>query len=65
MFFTRLLSSVVLVVLALVTILTGGYLLAAVLLFLSLTAFHELMKACKLSGEQGRKIGRASCRERV
>ena len=52
MFFTRLLSSVVLVVLALVTILTGGYLLAAVLLFLSLTAFHELMKACKLSGEQ-------------
>ena len=57
MFFTRLLSSVVLVVLALVTILTGGYLLAAVLLFLSLTAFHELMKACKLSGEQGRISG--------
>lgn len=57
MFFTRLLSSVVLVVLALVTILTGGYLLAAVLLFLSLTAFHELMKACKLSGERGRISG--------
>ena len=57
MFFTRLLSSVVLVVLALVTILTGGYLLAAVLLFLSLIAFHELMRACKLSGEQGRISG--------
>lgn len=57
MFFTRLLSSVVLVVLALVTILTGGCLLAAVLLFLSLTAFHELMKACKLSGEPGRING--------
>ena len=31
MFLTRLMSSVVLVVLALVTILSGGYLLAAVL----------------------------------
>ena len=49
MFMTRLMSSIVLVVLALVTILTGGYLLAAVLLFLALTAFRELMKACKLS----------------
>ncbi len=53
MFMTRLMSSIVLVVLALVTILAGGYLLAAVLLFLALTAYRELLKACKLT-EQGR-----------
>lgn len=51
MFKTRLISSIVLVVLALAVILQGGYLLAAVLLFLSLTAYRELMKACKLSPE--------------
>ena len=49
MFKTRLISSIVLVVLALVVILTGGYLLAAVLLFLSLTAYRDLMKACVLT----------------
>lgn len=54
MFLTRLISGVVLVALALLTILTGGYLLAAVLLFLALTAFHELTKACGLSGKEGR-----------
>lgn len=48
MFITRLISSVVLVVAALLTILMGGYVLAAVLLFLSLVAYRELMKACKL-----------------
>lgn len=53
MFKTRLISSIVLVVLALVVILTGGYLLAAVLLFLSLTAYRELMKACGLT-EKGK-----------
>lgn len=53
MFLTRCISGVVLVVLALFTILTGGYLLAAVLLFLALTAFHELTKACGLSGKAG------------
>lgn len=52
MFLTRLISSVVLATLALFTILTGGYLLAAVLLFLALTAFHELTKACGLSGRE-------------
>ncbi len=36
MFMTRLMSSVVLVALAAVTVLTGGYVLAAVLLFLAL-----------------------------
>lgn len=50
MFLTRLMSSVVLVVLALVTILSGGYLLAAVLFFLAVVAFGELMNACKLTG---------------
>lgn len=54
MFLTRLISGVVLVVLALFTILTGGYLLAAVLLFLALMAFHELTKTCGLSGREGR-----------
>ena len=56
MFKTRLISSIVLVVLALVVILTGGYLLAAVLLFLSFTAYHELMKACGLT-EKGKPSG--------
>lgn len=51
MFVTRLMSSIVLVVLSLCTILTGGYLLAAVLLFLALTAYRELSKACKLTQE--------------
>lgn len=51
MFKTRLISSIVLVIIALVTILQGGYLLAAVLLFLALVAYRELMQACKLSGE--------------
>ena len=55
MFRTRVISSVVLVILALVTILSGGYLLAATLLFLALVAYRELMKACKLSGE-GKKF---------
>ena len=59
MFKTRLISSIVLVVLALVVILTGGYLLAAVLLFLSLTAYRELMKACGLTekGKPSRNCG--------
>ena len=48
MFITRLISSVVLVAAALMTILQGGYVLAMVLLFLSLVAYRELMKACKL-----------------
>ena len=51
MFMTRLMSSVVLVALAAVTVLTGGYVLAAVLLFLALKAYRELTKACRLSGE--------------
>ncbi len=49
MFFTRLLSSIVLVIVALVTLLRGGYLLAAVLLLISLVAYRELCKACNLN----------------
>lgn len=46
MFVTRLFSSVVLVAIALVTLFTGGYLLAAVCLCISMIAYSELMKAC-------------------
>lgn len=58
MFGKRLMSSIILVIVALFTILTGGHLLAAVLLFLAVTAYHELMKACKLAGggTDGRKV---------
>ena len=42
MFLTRLFSSVVLVIIALVTLLQGSYLLAAILLFISLVAYNEL-----------------------
>lgn len=45
MFFTRLFSSVILVLIALVTLVMGGGLLAAVLLFISCVAFMELSKA--------------------
>ncbi len=50
MFTTRLMSSVVLLALALFTIYSGGYLLAAVLYFLAMLAYHELTRACKLGG---------------
>ena len=45
MFWTRVISGAVLVVIALVTILTGGGVLAAVLLLTSLVGFFELSKA--------------------
>lgn len=62
MFMTRLMSSIVLVILALVTILSGGYFLAGVLLFLALVAFGELMKACKLmDGGKGNGLGIIGC----
>lgn len=51
MFRTRLISGIILVVAALFVILQGGYVLAAVLLCLSLIGYRELMKACKLHGE--------------
>ena len=46
MFGKRLMSSVVLVVLALFLLLTGGGILALGMLILSLIAFRELTKAC-------------------
>lgn len=55
MFMTRLFSSVILVVIALVTLLQGGYLLAALLLLISLIAYYELCKACKIHSE-GQRI---------
>lgn len=58
MFMTRLMSSIVLVIVTLLTITLGGdLLLAAVLLFLSLIAYRELMKACKLAGEEKKWSG--------
>lgn len=56
MFMTRLASSIVLLTLALLTIYTGGYLLAAVLFLLAVIAYHELTKACGLAGK-GQKNG--------
>lgn len=46
MFWTRLFSGIVLVAIAFVTLFTGGYLLAAVCLAISLAAYRELVKAC-------------------
>lgn len=51
MFMTRLLSSAVIVMIALATLLAGGYLLAAVLLVISLIAYKELCKVCKVHVE--------------
>jgi len=50
---TRCISGAVLVVIALVTILSGGYVLAATLLAISCIAFHELSKVCKIHDEKG------------
>lgn len=60
MFVTRVLSSIILVVIALVTLLTGGYLLAAVLFTISLIAYGELCKACGIHTE-GQKINALEC----
>ncbi len=57
MFFTRFMSSVVLVVLSLFTIFAGGYFLGVVLLFLALTAYRELSKACKLEEDKTGLLG--------
>lgn len=45
---TRCISGAALVVIALVTILSGGYVLAATLLTISCIGFYELSKACKV-----------------
>lgn len=51
MFKTRVLSSIFLVIMALVTIFCGGYLLTAILLFISMVAYKELSKACGIHTE--------------
>ncbi len=51
MFMTRLFSSIVLAVVALVTLLAGGYLLAGVCLLISIVAYNELMRACGIHTE--------------
>lgn len=52
MFRTRLLSGILLVVIALVVFLTGGSLLAVVLFLVSMIAYLELTDACKVRGEE-------------
>lgn len=52
MFRTRLISGVILVVIAVLTILMGGAVLAGILLFISLVGYRELTKACKVNGEK-------------
>ncbi len=52
MFKSRLISSVVLVILALVTLLNGGIILAFTLWVISLVAFHELCQACRVVKEE-------------
>lgn len=49
---TRCISGAVLVVIALVTILSGGYILAAVLFAISCIGFYELSNACKVHTEK-------------
>lgn len=49
---TRCISGAALVVIALATILCGGYILAAVLVAISCIGFYELSKACKLHTEK-------------
>lgn len=51
MFWVRLMSSAVLVVLALIFLITGGRLLGVVVTALSLVAFRELMHACRVEKE--------------
>lgn len=51
MFRTRLLSGILLVAIALAVFLTGGSLMALVTFMLSVIAYQELTKACKVRGE--------------
>ena len=48
MFKSRLLSGILLVILALFTVISGGYVLAVTLWFISIIAFRELCLACKI-----------------
>ncbi len=48
MFKSRLISGIILVILAFVTVIAGGGILAAVLWLISIIAYHELCKVCKV-----------------
>ena len=48
MFKSRLISGVLLVIMAFLTVGSGGYVLAATLWLISIIAFHELCLACKI-----------------
>ncbi|MBF1019941.1 MAG: phosphatidate cytidylyltransferase, partial [Lachnospiraceae bacterium] len=50
---TRTISSVVLGMILLVLLISGGYLLAAVLCAVSLIGFHEMMMAMEIEEERG------------
>ena len=52
MFVTRLISGIVLVLIALLTIISGGYVLFATLLLISLIGLNELYRAMKVESEQ-------------
>ena len=52
MFRTRLISGIILVLIALVTIMSGGAVLAVVLCGISMIAYRELTKACGVSTEK-------------
>ncbi len=54
MFRTRLISGIILVIIALAAILAGGGVLASVLCFISLAAYRELAKACGIHTEEGK-----------
>lgn len=58
---TRCISGAVLVVLALVTILSGGYVLAGTLLAISCIAFHELSKVCKIHTDKSFNVLEVIC----
>lgn len=62
MFWVRLRSSIILVILALVTMLAGGKILLATMIFLSVIAYWELSRATGVGGEADR--GRAADKER-
>ena len=52
MFKSRLISAILLVILAFVTVMSGGYVLAATLWLISVIAFHELCLVCKIQQER-------------
>ncbi|MBR5579051.1 MAG: phosphatidate cytidylyltransferase [Lachnospiraceae bacterium] len=52
MFKSRLISGIILVILALITLIVGGHLLSSVLWLISMIAFRELCTACRIHSEK-------------